>query len=587
MKNKNPYIIAELANAHNGDFDTLMKLVDAAASTKADAIKFQWFSPDTLSLKDFEWYDVYIKLMFTEDEWDKVIARCVEHGLEIWADATDHSALDRIKRHEDKITGIKIAATGFLDMDLVTKVLAFDKTTLIGIGGHTDEVIERHINLYKQYNPDIIPQHGVQSYPTQPEDATMARIAHLKAKTGLPQSFADHEDGSSDLALLMPQYAFFAGASIIEKHICLDRESEPYDYFSSLNPAEFTTLVASMDQCTKIMGTSDLTENQRKYLKAATYAIAIEDMKSGDVVFTDQLKFRRTSQQGILNPDEINTVLPARLTQDIAADQGITSDVIKPFKIVATVPCRMKSSRLKKKALLEIDGLPSIERCMINAMSIPEVDETVLVTSTHPDDDALEEFAKAKGYKCIRGSEEDVLERMLKAGEEYNADIVLRITGDCPVVSFEIMSDMIHHHIKNDLDASYCHNHVPVGTVGDVYTFDALKKLREKNKVTDFSEYLIMYFINNPEIFKAEEFVPDEYYQDTWRVTLDEDTDLELLRQIFDYADVGSAPLAYVSLKNFFKENPDASKINDSTNLVYKTDPKLIETLKQKTKIAS
>ena len=179
MPNTPPYIIAELANAHGGNFNDLMGMVDAAIASKADAVKFQWFSPDTLALPDFEWYPVYQELMFSEDEWDRAIARCVKARIDIWVDATDASALARIKRHEKDIHGIKVAATAFLDKEHVNAVLGFNKPTLLGIGGHEDATIVKYTQLYRQINSQLIVQHGVQAYPTKKEDATLARIHHL------------------------------------------------------------------------------------------------------------------------------------------------------------------------------------------------------------------------------------------------------------------------------------------------------------------------------------------------------------------------------------------------------------------------
>lgn len=586
MSSFKPYIIAEIANAHNGDFDTLFKLVEAVSKTGADAIKFQWFLPDSLSLPDFEWYQVYHTLTFSEKEWDEILNYCNSHGLHIWVDATDFSALERIKKHKDKIYGIKLAATGLLDMELAIGILEFSKRTLIGVGGHDDETILRCCNLYKQYNPDIIVQHGIQAYPTQINDVTLARIAHIKSFTKLPQAFADHEDGASDLALKIPEYAFFAGAEIIEKHICLDRSAEPYDHFSSLEPHEFKLFIQNMRKCCPIMGDTLITDNQKAYLKAASYTVAAQDIMAGQIISGRDVKFRRTGQKNIMTAETARISFPARARRNLVENEGIKSKDIEPLKIIAGIPCRMKSSRLRQKAMLEIEGLPSIERCLINAGAIPGVQEVVLLTSMHPDDDLLANFAKSKGYNCIRGSEEDVLERILMAGERYEPDLILRITGDCPLISFEIMAYMISEHIRLEADASYCHQNIAVGTAGDVYSYSALKKLRRLVPYTDFSEYLIMYFINNPAHFKTTEInLPQRFRHPEWRLTLDEQADLELIRKIYAFAGIEASPLAFISIENFFSSYPDYAMLNAASELVYKTKPELIQLIKEKTAI--
>jgi N,N'-diacetyllegionaminate synthase len=586
--NPSPYIIAELANAHNGEPATLHAMVDAVIATGADAIKFQWFSPSTLALKDFEWYPVYEQLMFDESVWDAVIAKAQKAGLHVWADATDSSAIARIARHNDAIHGIKIAATALLDNDHVQRVLAFQKPTLLGVGGHDDATIDALVARYKQTNPQLIIQHGIQAYPTKKEDATLARIPYLAQRLELPQSFADHEAGDSELAMRMPEYAYFAGAEIIEKHICLDRASEPYDYFSSLEPAEFTAFVTNMRELAAIRGTTEVTDAQRAYLKAATYAICTTDKQPGDMLFADDVIYRRTGQQGLLTPEALSAKLPAKVTVALSENQGIKAEDIRTIRTIACVPCRMKSSRLKHKAMLPIDGLPSIERCLINAGAIHNIERVVLLTSTHPDDDVLETFAKQRGYECIRGSEDDVLARMLAVHDAYTPDLLLRITGDCPLVSYEAMEFMINAHVKSGADASYCHKDVAVGLVGDVYSTNALLKLRALIADTNFSEYLIMYFINNPDIFTSLHVeLPERFQKPEWRLTLDEAPDLTLIDKLYAFANVGRMPLAYDSVERFFTAYPEAAKINGNVGLAYADKEALIQEIKQKTTIAT
>ena len=385
----------------------------------------------------------------------------------------------------------------------------------------------------------------------------------------------------------LPEYAYFAGASIIEKHICLGRASEPYDYFSSLEPDEFSRFVGSMRALSAIQGSTEITDTQRNYLKAATYAISKRALKEGDLILADDIQYRRTGQKDILTPELMAQSLPAIASATINEGEGITAANITPLSIVACVPCRMKSTRLKQKAMREIVGLPSIERCLINAAEISYVNRVVLLTSTHPDDNPLEEFAKNNGYECIRGNEMDVMQRMLLVQETYNPDILLRITGDCPVVSFEAMEHMISEHVRHGADASYCHENVAVGLVGDVYSSTALLKLRSLVPHTDFSEYLIMYFVNNPDHFKSLHVVlPERFQHPEWRLTLDEAADLDLLQHLYRYADIGKAPLSFNTIERFFAEHPEAAKINGDVGLAYKDREALVQEIKTKTTIA-
>lgn len=579
-----PYVIAEIANAHNGDYSMLTKLIEEAAKTGAHGVKFQWFRPETLAMPDFEWYPVYEKLMFTEDQWDQAIDLAVKLDLDVWADATDGSSISRIERNKVKIFGLKIPPSTILETDHAKAVLAFGKTTLIGIGGHEDSVIEKTVAAFRAINDNIILQHGFQGYPTLPEDATLARLAYLKHRYQLPVAYADHEQGGSDLALSIPEYAYFAGACLLEKHICLDRSTEPYDHYSSLEPEEFTKFMKNMGKCTAIMGDIRITDAQKKYLSVASRAILSKPVKAGETILPQDILFRRTPEKDALTPDVFEKILPAVAVHDMPANHPVQMADIKKLKIVVVVPCRLNSTRLQKKALLPIAGIPSIQRCLINIKQIRFVDDIVLATSINPEDAPLVDVASAIGIETFRGSENDVLQRIISIGEKENADIVLRLTGDCPVISFEIMEHMILDHITKNADLTYCHDSVAVGTVGDVYSFSALKRLRNAVPEALYSEYLSYYFINNPDMFTVNKIqLPAQWAHPEWRLTLDEQSDLELLNEIYDYYKIGHDPISFKQIIDFFSLYPEKAAINQGNKLKYKADADFIKKLNDAT----
>lgn len=587
MKNSAPYIIAEIANAHNGDYETLIKIIREAANASAHAVKFQWFRPETLAMPDFEWYPVYEKLMFTEDQWDSAVSLACDLGLDVWVDATDSSSVSRIKRNIDKICGIKIPPSAILETDHSHTVLSFGKPTLIGVGGHEDFVIDRCVRAFRATNANLILQHGFQGYPTRPEDATLARLRHLATRHNLPVAYADHEEGGSELAFSIPEYAYFAGASILEKHICLDRSSEPYDYYSSLEPKEFSAFVTHMDKCKTIMGDVLITEAQKKYLSVASRAILKKDVSAGDVILPEDVMYRRTPEKNALTPDIIEANFPAYVEKACKAGHPVVQGDIKKLRVIVTVPCRLNSKRLEKKALLPIFGIPSIQRCLINIQQIRFVDKVVLVTSRHPDDQSLERVAADIGIETYMGSEDDVLERLMTVGERESADLLLRLTGDCPAISFEMMEYMILDHVRKGADMTYGHEGVAVGTVGDVYTFSALQKLRRAVPEALYSEYLSYYFINNPGIFNVNKIqLPKLWSKPEWRLTLDETSDLNLLEQIYGHYKIGAEPISFSQIAEFFSLYPDKVMTNQSNQLKYKTDSAFIEKLNAATKLS-
>jgi glutamate-1-semialdehyde 2,1-aminomutase len=104
------------------------------------------------------------------------------------------------------------------------------------------------------------------------------------------------------------------------------------------------------------------------------------------------------------------------------------------LKIVAIVQARMGSTRLPNKVMLPIGGLPLIEILLLRLSRSIELDQIILATSTDDRDDVLAEHVKSIGFACIRGSPNDVLERFIVAARTHEADAVVRITGDCPLI---------------------------------------------------------------------------------------------------------------------------------------------------------
>ena len=256
-------------------------------------------------------------------------------------------------------------------------------------------------------------------------------------------------------------------------------------------------------------------------------------------------------------------------------------------RIVTMVPCRTKSQRLPGKATLPINGISSIERCLLNTLAIKRSDHTVLATSTNPEDSVLEDHDLGGKVTVIRGSEDDVLARFLEAIDRFEPDIVLRITGDCPLISFEIADLLIESHIESGAEVSHLGwGDYPPGLNSEVYSANALRRLRALMPDTSLSEYLILYFTNNPEYFDIHEMtVPGRFRHPEWRLTLDTREDLDLFELMFSSLGIGREPIAFEQIARFFAERPDAAAMNADIAIKYKSDRKLVEYLKERTTI--
>ncbi|MFH2143394.1 MAG: spore coat protein [Bacteroidota bacterium] len=253
--------------------------------------------------------------------------------------------------------------------------------------------------------------------------------------------------------------------------------------------------------------------------------------------------------------------------------------------IIAFVPCRLQSKRLPNKAIQDIYGISAIERCLINTLAIPGIDKVVLATSTNKVDEKLEKYNLNGQVEIVRGPEDDVLERFMPTINQLKPDHIVRVTGDCPLVSFELGQETIKRHIESGCDVTFTISKVALGTACEIYKTKAILKLKKLIKITNHSEYLIYYFSNNPEHFSLNKFEAPEQYIRPWRLTLDETNDLELLNLIYKTLNIGKRPVSFYEVITFFERFPETAQINIGNVVKYRDNKELVEYLKRATSI--
>src|SRR5688500_8132039 len=122
------------------------------------------------------------------------------------------------------------------------------------------------------------------------------------------------------------------------------------------------------------------------------------------------------------------------------------------MKVVAVVQARAGSTRLPGKVLMDVAGRPMLARIMHRVAAASRVDEVVLATSDLDRDDPVAELAASEGFGVFRGSEEDVLGRFAGAARAADADVVVRITGDCPLIAPEVIDEVVTRLVDDGAD---------------------------------------------------------------------------------------------------------------------------------------
>ena len=205
------------------------------------------------------------------------------------------------------------------------------------------------------------------------------------------------------------------------------------------------------------------------------------------------------------------------------------------MKIVALVQARTGSVRLPQKVLKPILNKPMIELLLSRLSLSTELDEIVVATSEEKRDDKLESTVESLGFKCTRGSEKDVLNRFYKSAKFLEADVIVRITGDCPLVDSKLVDECIRGYKKDKVDyfsnidpATY-----PDGLDIEVMSFQSLERANREAD-SDFDREHVTPYIRNSDSF-SKSSIQNEEDLSSQRWSVDEPEDLIVVTKIFEY----------------------------------------------------
>lgn len=258
-------VIAEAGVNHNGDITTAKELIRASVTAGAQVFKIQTFSPSDVvsdwaatasyqkSATGYERQRDMIKhLAFTEEQHRELVACCEELSIEFMSSPFDEASVEMLDRIGVK--RYKIASGEITHRRLIASIAEKNKPIILSTGMATIPEIDRAIEWIHHYgvsnNPDITLLHCTSNYPTDPADVHMACLTTLNNEYNLPVGYSDHTTGFE--ACLM---AVSMGATILEKHLTLDRNQVGPDHASSADPGQLSHLIASVNRITKMRGT--------------------------------------------------------------------------------------------------------------------------------------------------------------------------------------------------------------------------------------------------------------------------------------------------------------------------------------------
>jgi N,N'-diacetyllegionaminate synthase len=589
----NPILIFECANAHGGDLDLLLETISHFSCIEYNNkhIKFQPFHPETISLEDFSWHKIYHQLKFEPDEWANIIQIAKSNYSGVWLDLFDVYGATILSDNLSKIRGIKLQASVLENYELFSELEILDLSKIklmINISGFDLSNLDIFIDKFAQLKiENLILQIGHQAYPTEIKDTGLQKVAILKA--AYPQKeicVADHVDASHAMATIIPLLSLSSGASVIEKHICINRNTAEFDFYSALEYEEMKSLTKRIVEYNEITQGLFISKSEKYYLdNSVQIPVTRMNLPKGSMLSNRDVVYRRTDQEG-MTYQEITKIqsLGYILNKDIEKYSTITESDFDLSTVGVIVACRMKSSRLKKKAILDLAGETSIERCLSNCLKMPVARKVVLATSTTKEDAVLADYTLDGKVKFWKGDPDDVIKRYLAACEEYNIDTIIRVTADCPVISTEISKVLLDHHFSTGADYTAA-KECAVGTGCEIYSVEVLQRVIDYLGAAEHSEYMTWYMQNNSDIFKVEIVeLPESMVRD-YRLTLDYPEDLLLFNKLFAELSKHNQEASLDNVFNILDSNPELGNINSHLTLQYKTDESLIKHLNKVTKI--
>jgi pseudaminic acid synthase len=333
----NVFIIAEVSTNHGQDFNRALEMIKKAKECGADAVKFQCFKPETLTLDcDNEYFQVehpqwggqtlyeLYKKAYTPWEWFPKLKETAEkEGILFFATTFDKSSTDFLENL--KVPIHKIASFELVDLPLIEYTAKTKKPLIISTGMGSMEEIKEAVDMARKVGgKDIILLKCVSSYPAEPEEINLKTLPDMKERFDCKIGLSDHT-----LGIGVAIAAVALGSKVIEKHFTLSRKIKTPDSFFSIEPDELKELVKNVRVTDKAVGKVyyGLTEKEKQSKIFRRSLFAVKDIKKGEKFTEENIKSIRPGYG--LEPKYLNDILGKMVKKDVKAGTPIKWGLVK------------------------------------------------------------------------------------------------------------------------------------------------------------------------------------------------------------------------------------------------------------------
>lgn len=527
------FVIAELANTHSGSFDIAETLTIAAAGAGADAIKYQYFLAEEIVSSDHPEYGLFKSFEMEPDEWRRLVETAHAEGLAVYSDIFSEVGA----RFMDAIAcdGFKVHSSDTGNFSLLKALGAIGKPVLLSAGASSPRDVAIAVETLRDSGAkDITLMLGFQGFPTELSDSKLEMLPWYRREFGLPVGYADHVAGDSPMAVHLALLPVAMGASVIEKHITYDRSVKPEDYEAAIEPEVLAELVQRIRDTETAVGnfTLELSDAEVAYNhRMKKYPMVKCDLPAGEVIDEETIILRRVSGGDEAYPADTRDIVGHRTRRPVTSGLPIRYSWLD-FKVAVLVAVRLQSTRLPGKALIDIEGRPSLVHLIERLKGVELAHELVVCTTPDRENDPIAAIAGDLGVRVFRGADEDVMARFIGGADLVGADIVVRVTGDDILSDPAYIDQAIRHHL--DQNAEYTNVvGLPHGVDREVISIRALKWAHEHAEDTSTTEYMTWYLDDGVFFRRATVKAAPEHYRPQYRLTLDTSEDLGVIREIF------------------------------------------------------
>lgn len=236
--------------------------------------------------------------------------------------------------------------------------------------------------------------------------------------------------------------------------------------------------------------------------------------------------------------------------------------------VAGIVQARMDSTRLPGKVLAPIAGEPMLGLVVSRARRATRLDDVIVATTDRPVDYPIVHLCHERAWACFRGSAADVLDRYYRAAVSFGVETVVRVTSDCPLIDPSVI-DQVVAKLVDGADFDYVSNTLPPRTFPrgldvEAFTFKALERAWAKDSNAAWREHVTPYICGHPELFRLGRIsAPRDLSSFRW--TVDEEPDLELVRLIYDEIGIDAS---WLDILRAVEARPQWAAIN--SNIVQK-----------------